>query len=84
MKNRKGIIRISKDSYDNCWGLIHMLFKEFKPYHIEFSVYENDMYRFYGYSENFDPLEEGGVIPFYDVIFTLIEEGSYSFRFEKK
>lgn len=77
---KKGIIGISKEIYDHCWTTIADMFKEFKPSHIEFRHWDNDLWYFYGTSERFDEVKEGEQIPFYYVVFDTVNK---TFAFKK-
>lgn len=83
MSKRKGVIKITNQLYDSDWEIISAIFSKFKPSHIEFRYWENDMWYFYGTSELFDELKEAEAIPFYDVIFTSQMDGTYTFEFKK-
>jgi len=67
---KKGFIRISKQLYDESYDLISPLFLLFKPMHIEFRHWENDIWYFWGTSEKFDELKEGDAVPGYEVLIT--------------
>lgn len=76
---KKGIIRISKEVYNECWPVIADIFKDFRPTYIEFRHWENDIWYFYGTSERFEEVEEGFQIPFYEVLFDTVNK-TYSFE----
>ena len=78
-KNKKGIIVISKEIYEHCWGAAGDIFKVFKPSHIEFRHWENDVWYFYGTCEFFEEVKEGFEIPKYDVMFNTVDN-TYSFK----
>lgn len=65
------------------WGSIYILFKDFRPNHIEFRHWENNKWYFYGESDLFDEVKEGEVVPQYDVLFTECEDKSYTYKFLK-
>lgn len=67
---KKGFIKMTKDIYENMYNSCHIFFKDFRPTHIEFRHWENDIWYLYGVSELFDVLNEGEALPQYDVIFT--------------
>jgi hypothetical protein len=79
---RKGIIKITDDIIKNDWGTLHIFFKDFRPTHIEFRHWENDVWYFYGVSDLFDELKEAESVPFYDVVFTRIG-GSFTYKFNR-
>ena len=79
MGMKKGVIRISNEVYNDCWIAVADIFKEFKPNHIEFRHWENDLWYFYGTSESFDIVNEGEIIPFYEVLFDTVNK-TYSFK----
>ena len=64
---RKGIIKISKDLYENYWETIYPIFKDFKPIRIELEYWNHDDIVLYGVSDKFDAVSEGEVIPYYGV-----------------
>ena len=66
----KGFIKISDVLYRNEWEMVSLLFKYFRPTHIEFKHWENDVWVLYGESGLFEELKEGEKIPQYDAIFT--------------
>jgi len=68
--SKKGFIRITDQLYKENWLDIAPIFKDFKPFHIEFRPQENDIWYFYGYSEKFEQVNEGERIPEYEVIIT--------------
>lgn len=47
----KGFIKISNHVYHELWDDIYILFKDFRPTHIEFRHWENDIWYFYGESK---------------------------------
>ena len=65
---RKGFIKITDAIYREQWGFVYPIFKHFRPNHIEFRHWENDIWYFYGECEFFDELKEGQSVPQYDVI----------------
>ena len=67
---KSGFIKISNGVYENMWSDIYILFKDFRPTHIEFRPWENDIWYLYGVSDLFDEVKEGESVPQYDVIFT--------------
>ena len=78
---KKGIIKISDGLYKDNWEDISVIFKDFRPTHIEFRHWENNVWYFYGESEKFDKVKEGDPIPFYDVLFTNKEDGTFNYTF---
>ena len=81
--NKRGIIKISDQVYKKDWDIIHIIFKKFKPAHIEFRHWENDTWVLYGVCDDFDDIKEGDPVPQYEVIFKRNEHGIYDFTFEK-
>jgi hypothetical protein len=79
----KGFIKISNHVYHELWDEIYILFKDFRPTHIEFRHWENDIWYLYGESKFFKPLKEGDAIPQYDVSFTRHNDGSITYQFLK-
>lgn len=67
---KRGFIKMTKDIYENMWSELYIFFKDFRPTHIEFRHWENDIWYLYGVSDLFDEIKEGEVLPQYDVIFT--------------
>lgn len=65
----KGFIKISDVLYRNEWPVVSLLFKYFRPTHIEFRHWGNDVWVLYGESSLFEELKEGEKVPQYDVIF---------------
>ncbi len=72
----KGFIKISNDVYVKMWGTLYIIFKDFRPTHIEFRHWENDIWYFYGTSDLFDEVKEGDIIPQYDVLLTRNEDSA--------
>lgn len=82
---KKGLIKISNELYQNNWEQISLIFKDFKPNHIEFRHWENDVWYFYGVCDLFEVLKEGEVIPFYEVVFNVSENSSVlAYKFLKQ
>lgn len=79
----KGIIKINHEIYLNDWDVICIIFKNFRPTHIVFRHWENDMWYFYGESEMFEALKEGEKIPEYDVQFNIVEGQETTYGFER-
>ena len=80
---KKGFIKISDALYKEAWSDIYIFFKDFRPTHIEFRHWENDMWYLYGVSELFTELKEGDAVPQYDVEFTKHQDGSLTFVFKR-
>jgi len=79
---KRGLIRITKELYEQKYNVVCMIFKVFRPIHIEYRHWENDMYYIYGVSDNFKELPEASMTPEYDVIFTSHDNNScYTFEF---
>ncbi len=81
---RKGIIKITDKVYKTQWADIYIFFMYFRPTHIEFRHWENDVWVLYGESEFFDEINEGEAIPVYDVVFTRLFNGKLGFKFERR
>jgi len=79
----KGVIRISKQLYNENYDIVCLIFKDFKPLHIENEHWNIGDYVIYGESYLFDVVKEGEVIPNYTVIFQKIEDDSYIYNFVK-
>lgn len=79
----KGFIKISDVLYKNDWSNLYIFMKDFRPTHIEFRHWENDIWYMYGVSEKFEPLKEGDVVPQYDVLFTKQEDGTLTYEFKR-
>ena len=78
----KGFIKITDPIYKQHWNMVAKIMKDFRPFHIEFRPYENDVWYFYGESKKFDHVEEGELIPEYMAIFTK-KNNRWTFRFER-
>lgn len=63
----KGIIKITDILYKENYDEISGIFKYFKPTHIDFRHWENDIWYFYGISDFFEKTKKGDDIPFYTV-----------------
>lgn len=79
----KGCIRISEKAHKEMWSDIYIFMKYFRPTHIENRTYEG-IWLFYGESNQFDELQEGEIVPEYDVVFTRFDEGGYDVKFHRK
>ena len=64
---KKGILKISKDLYENHWETLYPIFKDFKPIRIELEYWNHDDIILYGVSDKFDEVSEGEIIPYYVV-----------------
>lgn len=80
---KKGFIKITNEVYNNLWGISYQIFKDFKPYHIEFRKSENDMWYFFGTCDSFDELKEGEEPKNYMAVFTMQDDGTYRHSFQK-
>lgn len=80
----KGVIRISKQLYRDMYDVVCLIFKDFKPLHIENEHWNIGDYIIYGESVLFDIVKEGEIIPYYNVIFNKMEDETYSFEFIKQ
>jgi hypothetical protein len=79
----KGFIKISDVLYKEDWSSLYIFMKDFRPTHIEFRHWENDIWYMYGVSEKFDPLKEAEAVPQYDVLFTRQENGTLTYEFKR-
>ena len=82
IKNRRGFIRFT-DAHKGDWNKLYIFFKDFRPTHIEFRHWENDVWYFYGVSPLFDEVAEGEAVPQYDVIFTRHEDDTLTYNFQR-
>lgn len=80
---RKGFIKIAGVLYKERWEDLYIIFKDFRPTHIEFRHWENDMWYIYGENKFFDELKEGQPVPQYDVLMTRLKDGTLTFEFKK-
>lgn len=80
---RAGVIRITDVLYQNSWEEISVIFKKFRPTHIEFRNWENGIWYFYGTCDEFDEILESQVVTEYTVIFTRSEDGTHEYKFER-
>lgn len=80
---RKGLIKMSDILYKTQWKELYIFFKDFRPIHIEFRHWENDIWYMYGESDFFEILKEGQSVPQYEVEFTRQEDGSLTYEFKK-
>lgn len=86
MKNRKGIITIRDnhfDDIDTCYSFLKEVFFQFVPVKIE-TDWNGRIY--FGYSEHFDEVVEGCIIPHYTVMVTKVDEignDGYEIKFDK-
>lgn len=81
---KKGLIKISDVFYKEKWNVISQIFKDFRPTHIEFRFWENDIWYLYGESEFFEELKEGQKVPAYSVVFTELSNGVITYEFKKE
>jgi hypothetical protein len=80
---KKGIIKITDELYRNNYNEICKIFNYFKPTHIEFRHWENDIWYLYGESDLFEEIKEGEQIPFYLASFLNTKTGYIFSNFEK-
>lgn len=85
---KRGLIKVSNELYEDEYDIISIIFKDFRPIHIAFHFWDNNTWHIHGVSELFEEVEEGCVVPQYDVIFTTHQnEGDFSvyhtFEFKK-
>jgi len=80
---KKGYIKITDVLIKQLWSDIYVIFKHFRPTHIELRHWENDIWYFYGESELFDELKEGEVVPQYECCFTKLNDGTISYQFDR-
>lgn len=80
---KKGFIKATDELLKRDWGNLYIFMKDFRPTHIEFRHWENDVWYFYGVSELFDEIKEGEDIPQYDVLFTMQEDKSLTYEFKR-
>lgn len=85
---KKGIIRISDDFYQNDFDVVKTIFNSFRPTHIEYRHWDNNIWYLYGESIFFEEVKEGELIPFYSVsIVTDVEPNglkTYKAKFVKE
>lgn len=80
---KKGVLKITDVLYKNHWLVVSQLFKDFRPLHIEFRHWENDLWYLYGESEKFEEVKEGEMFPVYSVEVTSYPNDTYSFEFQR-
>lgn len=80
---RKGLIKISDPVYNGLWSDIWIIFKDFRPLHIEFRHWENDTWYLIGECTMFENIEDGDSIPEYTATFTRKEDGLHTYNFTK-
>jgi len=80
---KKGFFKITDVIYRNDWQIVSLIFKDFRPLHIEFRHWENNVWYLYGESEFFAPVEEGVIPPQYDITVTSNEDGTYTLKYTK-
>jgi hypothetical protein len=78
---KKGYVKISNDVYTKDWDFISGVFKYFRPTHIEFRHWENDIWYIYGESLLFKDLAEGEEVPLYNIVMTSHADGTATFKF---
>lgn len=79
---KKGFIKITDTLYKNSWDIVYLIFKDFKPSHIEFRHWDNNIWVFYGESEYFKELKEGEPVPQYEAVVTWSEDKNYFVEFK--
>lgn len=82
-QKKRGFIKCSDALIKQDWKYLYVFFKDFRPTHIEFRHWENDIWYFYGVSEKFETVKEGECVPQYDVVFTKQENGELLYEFNK-
>lgn len=79
-----GIIRISKELYEKDYKtFIHKLFEQFQPLEIKIELYPCPVYIVTATHEEFEEVEEGFIIPTYDVTIKLEDGDKFSISFNK-
>jgi hypothetical protein len=77
----RGLIKISDIVYSEHWKDLYVFMRDFRPTHIEFRFWDNNMWYMWGVSDKFDALKEGDQIPAYTVEFTRQADGSFTYEF---
>lgn len=79
MKKRLGCIKVASLPYEDLVGPIAEALAEIKffPTRVEYIYYKN-LFEMYGFSEQFEPVQEGMVAPNYEVIMQKDEDGNVS------
>jgi len=85
INNKKGIIDISPEVLDTMpLEMIKMFFSNFYPHAI---VRGHDLnanfIKYFGRSEHFEEVKEGGIIPNYIACFNQEQDGKYTIEFNK-
>jgi hypothetical protein len=80
---KKGYFKITNDLVVGCWVHISSIFKDFRPVHIEFRYWENDLWYFYGISDLFDEILEGEEVPEYKIEMTRDSDHVITYKFIK-
>jgi hypothetical protein len=80
---KKGVIKITDSLYRGNYQIASLIFKDFRPTHIEFRQWENNVWYLYGESENFDEIKEGEIVPEYKALITTQPDGNYLCSFTK-
>jgi hypothetical protein len=80
---KKGFIKISDTLYKDSWKDLYIFLKDFRPTHIEFRHWENDIWYLYGISDLFDELKAGDAVPQYDVMFSKHEDNPLTYEFKR-
>lgn len=80
---KTGFIKITDILYQQNWEEISIIFREFRPSHIEFRHWENDIWYFWGTCNKFDELKEAEQTPEYTVVLTRIDGGDIEYKFER-
>ena len=73
----KGRVRISKELYENSYDLVKGIFQHIRPLNIEHRYWDHGDYVIWADSEEFEKLQEGEEIPFYDCQMT--SNGHFTF-----
>jgi len=79
---RKGFFKISDEMYTKDWDIISLIFKDFRPIHLEFNRHTN-IWVIAGVSDKFDKVREDEPTPQYDIIFTRHPNNEYTYFFER-
>jgi len=78
----KGLIKVTDQVLKSHWDKFRLIFKDFRPTHIELRHWENDLWYYFGVSDKFDEVKEGELIPEYIVIIKT-DEDKVTYTFEK-
>ncbi len=84
LKRRRGVVKIEfrlLDSYNN--EFLHLLFSRFYPLRCEADYYSGEV-MYAGVSNEFDIIDEGCIVPIYNVVIGENEDLSMSLIFKKQ